>query len=322
MTKYILRLLIFSILIFGISELPVRSGYITFKLADTQYEKLLWLEHQFKSGKLNNQHYDIAVFGSSSSLYGFNDSATTSKAINLGVNTGNRSLELYLLEQFIKYGNSANFFIKEFHSLDYRYFDHYGLHKVLHYLVKPSWLLARGQSIIQPHFILFVINRFKTVIHSWVFFHLQKNYDAGLTDFGYRPKLKTISEHKYDDIINSSGPDIAGNNLNPGKFSDWRFNFSSSRRFRHNFDTIIAQKYKQKAIYVFMPTLIRGFANNTQLNNTLKKMEKDFSIEIIPCPIDSSFYFNRFNWADAGHYSQLGAITFTRAVESEILPGQ
>jgi hypothetical protein len=302
-----------------LAELPIRKGYLNYKLADTQYEKLLWLMHQFDSGILRNNHFDIVLFGSSSSLYGFNDSVTTSKSINLGVNTGSRALELFILNQFLSNGNTSKYWVKEFHSLHFGYFDYYGLHPVLHYVTTPSWLIRNGQSILQPHFLQFVFNRIKVVIQSWFFFHLNKNYDPAYTHYGYRPKNKVVSSERYSKVLEAELFDPSKNFTYSGFLNMWRHNFSAVKSFRNQFDNNVQKEKSRHVSYLFHPSLKDRIERTALLNRVINTLGHDFQLNVLKCNIDSAFFYDRSNWADEGHYSNEGAIFFTKHAEQIIL---
>jgi hypothetical protein len=317
--RIISSILLLSIILIGIAELPVRKGYLNYKLVDTQYEKLLWMTYHFQSGKLKNNNFDIAVFGSSSSLYGFNDSVTNYKSINLGVNTGSRALELYLLEQFLINGNTAKYWVKEFHSLKHYSFDYYGLHPVLHYFVTPSWLIKNHQIIIQPHFLYFVFNRIKVVVQSWLFFHLYKEYNPSYTSYGYRPKHKISTPESYGKALAAELFDTIDNKQPMGSINIWRHNYETVKVLRKEFDRKIQEDHNKTVVYMYHPTLIGRIDNKDLLNRAINRLGETFQVNAIPCVIDSTFYYERLNWADDGHYSNSGAILFTKQAEQIIL---
>lgn len=302
-----------------VAELPIRKGYLNYSLADTQYEKLLWIIHQFENGKLRNKHFEIAYFGTSSTLYGINDSITRSKSINLGVNTGSRELELIILERFLENGNSSKYYVKDFHSLNYNLFNYYGLHPVLPYITTPSWLIKKGQSIFQPHFLVFLINRVRVVTQSWIYFHLNREYNSSFTQFGYRPKNKVISIERYSQLVQENPNNQSYTSIYESMWSRWKHNFNAVESFRKQFDQQVNKKFNQSLYYLFLPTLREKFENEASLKESINKLENHFSFQAIPFLIDSNFYKVRFNWADGGHYSNDGAIQFTRSSEKVIL---
>jgi hypothetical protein len=302
-----------------LAELPIRQGYLKYKLADTQYEKLLWLICQFQNGKLKDKHFDIAFFGTSSTMYGINDSVTTSKSINLGLNTGSREIELFILEKFLENGNTSKHWIKEFHSLQYSLFDYYGLHPVLHYVTTPSWLIKNGQSILQPHFVIFFLNRIRAVVQSWIFFHNNSDYNSSYTQYGYRPKNKVLSHETYYKVINSKSSESSNTKINDAIIYNWRHNFSAVKLFRKKFEQKIFNFKKQKVKYLYLPTLIAGVENEIQLQKEVNKMGNHYNITIIPFLVDPGFYKTNLNWADMGHYSNKGSIFFTQLSEKVIV---
>lgn len=305
---------------FGVlAELPIRQGYLKYKLADTQYEKLLWLICQFENGVLKDKHFDIAFFGTSSTMYGINDSVTISKSINLGLNTGSREIELFILEKFLENGNTSKYWIKEFHSLNYRLFDYYGLHPVLHYVTTPSWLIKNGQSLLQPHFVRFFFNRIRAVVQSWIFFHINRDYNSNYTQYGYRPKNKVLSHEIYNKVITSKSSESSNTKINDAIISNWKHNFSAVKLFRKKFEQKVLNYKKQKVKYIYLPTLIAGVENEIQLQKEINTMGNHFNITIIPFLVNPAFYKTNLNWADMGHYSNEGSIFFTQLSEKVIV---
>jgi len=308
--KYIALSIFLLAALFLLSNMPIRKGYIEYKLINTQYEKLVWLAFQFENGKLKNSNFDLVVLGSSSALYGFNDSLTKKKVINLGVNTGCRAMELYLIESFINSGNKAKRLIKEYHILDAKYFDYYGLHPVLHYFVSSIWLLQHNQSFVQPHFLLFVLNRCRVVLQSWFYFYREGNYNFNYTQYGHRNKLGEISEIVYHRSITEApfdGIDIGGN------LKSWYHNYNCQKSYRIETDSV-AKKYINSVSYVYFPTLnsLTSEDNgNENLKNIILDLKNKIGLELDLLNYGKEFVHNTSNWADAGHYSFTGSRIFS-----------
>lgn len=314
MSKFFLRyfgLIIFLIgTLLALSHLPVRKGYIEYKLSNTQYEKLVWLGHQFDQGKLKNGNFDFIVIGSSSALYGFNDSLATLKTINLGVNTGCRSMELYLLERFIKSGNKTKRIIKEYHILNSKNFDYYGLHPVLHYFVTPIWLFQHDQALIQLHMLEFILKRCRVVFQSWFYFHTKADYSPDYTGYGYRTKLSEISESQY---IKSTSEEPLTGIVNISGIRSWYHNYQSQKSFRMQSDQL-AKKYGVGISYVYFPTLnslTSDTVRNENLNEKIRLLIKTIGIELNVFNLGKDFVQNRSNWSDPGHYTTKGSRTFS-----------
>jgi hypothetical protein len=314
MSKKVIRYLGLIIFLFGtllaLSNLPVRKGYIEYKLSNTQYEKLVWLDYQFDEGKLKNGNFDLIVLGSSSALYGFNDSLVTLKTINLGVNTGCRAMELYLLERFLKSGNKTKRIVKEYHILNTKNFDYYGLHPVLHYFVKPFWLSQHNQTILQPHMFEFILKRCRVVFQSWFYFHTKADYSPDYTRYGYRTKLGEISERKY--IKSTIEAPLTGL-VNVSGIRSWYHNYQGQKSFRMQTDRL-AEKHFGKISYVYFPTLNSLTAQkmeNGSLIDIIITLKKTIGFELDILNLGNNFAQNRSNWSDPGHYTMKGSRTFS-----------
>ena len=314
MSKKVLRyfslIIVFFVTLLALSNLPVRKGYIEYKLSNTQYEKLVWLGHQFDKGKLKNGDFDLVIIGSSSALYGFNDSLNTLKTINLGVNTGCRAIELYLLERFIKSGNKTKRIIKEYHILNSKNFDYYGLNPVLHYFVTPIWLFQHDQAVIQPHMLEFILKRCRVVFQSWLYFHTGADYSPNYTSFGYRAKLGEISDRKY---IKSTREAPLTGIVNVNDTRSWYHNYQSQKSFRMQTDRL-AEKHFVNISYVYFPTL-NSLTAQTEENGSLRDkiiaLKKSIGLELNVLNLGKDFVQNRSNWSDPGHYTTKGGRTFS-----------
>jgi hypothetical protein len=314
MSKKVIRYIGVIIFLFGtllaLSNLPVRKGYTEYKLSNTQYEKLVWLSNQFDEGKLKNGNFDFIVIGSSSALYGFNDSLATLKTINLGVNTGCRAMELYLLERFLKSGNKTKRIVKEYHILNTKNFDYYGLHPVLHYFVSPIWLFQHNQAIMQPHMFEFILKRCRVVFQSWFYFHTTADYSPNYTSYGYRTKLGEISERKY--IKSTSEAPLTGI-VNVSGIRSWYHNYQSQKSFRLQ-TARLAEKHFVNISYVYFPTL-NSLTAQTEENGSLKDkiitLKKSIGLEFNVLNLGKDFVQNRSNWSDPGHYTTKGSRTFS-----------
>lgn len=298
------------ITLFVISCFPVRKGYIDYRLSNTQYEKLIWLCHQFDEGKLKNGEFDFIVIGSSSALYGFNDSVYNLKTINLGVNTGCRAMELYLLERFIKSGNKTKRIIKEYHILNTKNFDFFGLHPVLHYFVSPIWLLQHKQSFFQPHLISFIFKRCRVVFQSWFYFHLNLDYNEKYTDFGYRSKKNVISKSKHLKVIKELP---LTSKESSGDLRSWYHNYSNQTLFRIETDKL-AEKFCEGISYVYFPTLNSLTAQtveNENLNEHINSLTDIIGLDLTVLNLEKGFTANRFNWSDPGHFTSTGSQIFS-----------
>jgi hypothetical protein len=302
---------ILLILFLAISIIPVRKGYIQYKHTNTQYEKLVWIDGQFEKGVLKNKKFDFVVFGSSSALYGFNDSLKGVKSINLGVNTGCRAMELYLIERFYNSGNSSKIFIKEYHVLNERHFDYYGIHPMLHYFVSPIWMLNRGQDVFQPHFFIFFFKRVKVVFQSWFFFHLNIKSKNNYIGFGYRKKTSPISQLDFQDAIRSD----AKVNLSPGsKISAWYHNYSIQKLLRENVDELIYAESGKKPKYIYFPVLNRlttKYWRKVELTEQIEQLSSKENVKLETLNLKSSFFSNKSNWSDPGHYTYSGSAIFS-----------
>ena len=314
MNKKVIRYFGLIIFLFGtllaLSNLPVRKGFIEYKLSNTQYEKLVWLGNQFDEGKLKNGNFDFIVIGSSSALYGFNDSFASLKTINLGVNTGCRAMELYLLERFLKSGNKTKRIVKEYHILNTKNFDYYGLHPVLHYFVSPIWLFQHDQALLQPHMFEFVLKRCRVVFQSWFYFHTKADYSPDYTGYGYRTKLSQISERQY--IKSKSEAPVTGI-VNVSGIRSWYHNYQSQKSFRIQTDQL-AEKHFEGISYVYFPTL-NSLTAKTEQNGSLKyesiTLKKSNGLELNVLNLGKDFVLNRSNWSDPGHYTTKGSRTFS-----------
>lgn len=315
MKKIFLFLFTIIISLIILSELPVREKYLVYSLSETQYEKLLWLHLRLDKDLLKDQKLNAVIFGSSSTLYGFNDSTTKAKSLNLGVNTGHRDLDLYILERFLEKKNSAKYVLREFHSLEPHHMNYYGLHPVLHFFATPSWLLRNGQDIFQPHFLKFIMDRIRVVFQSYFFFHLEKPYSLNYTDYGYRPKLTGIPREEFDETIELKE---TPSEINYSQFSTLYHNFSAANRFRKRFDQLINAQKGTTLYYVHFPFLVEKPRLLSTLESRLSALEKRFEIDILRTHDDLSFFENRQNFADFGHLSTGGAIKFALQIEREL----
>jgi len=278
MKKIILLISITFCSLIILSEVPIREKYLIYTLSDTQYEKLLWLHLNLEKKIIKDQKFNIILFGSSSSLYGFNDSITELKSLNLGVNTGHRELDLFLLEKFLENKNSANHILREFHSLDPNHMNYYGLHPVIHLFVNPSWLIKNGQNILQPHFLKYLSDRIRAVFQSYLFFHLEKPYDLNYTDFGYRPKLTGIPREDFNNTIplEEVSPEVSNS-----KFSMLHHNFVATNKFREKFDKLAMSQTGSKLYYLHFPYLVENPQSLTQLDKRIYDIESKFNIKVL-----------------------------------------
>lgn len=313
MKKAILLLIGVIVTLLLLAEFPVREKYLIYSLSNTQYEKLLWLHLNFKYGQIQDTDYDMVIFGSSSALYGFNDSITQRKSLNLGVNTGHRDLDLYLLERFFDRNNSSKVILREFHSMEPHHMNYYGLHPVLHLFAKPSWLLKNGQDIFQPHFIRFIFERARVVFKSYFLFHLENNYDFKYTKYGYRPKFTEIPEEDYGDTVALKPKPT---NVQYSAFSSLYHNFNSADRFRKKFDLMSKESEGTRLYYIYFPFLVEKPTELSIYESRLNYLENNFNIEILKVHEDLSFFNNFSNFADFGHLSIEGAEKFALKVEN------
>ena len=298
-----------------LSELPIREKYLVYTLCETQYEKLLWIHLQFKNGHLKNQKFNAIILGSSSTLYGFNDSITNTKTLNLGVNTGHRDLDLYLLEKFFENKNSVNYVLREFHSMEPHHMNYYGLHPVIHLFVKPSWLIKNGQNILQPHFLKFVSDRIRAVVQSYFFFHLEKSYNIKYTNFGYRPKNEEIPKESFNKVIPlNEAPSV----INYSEFSILYHNFRAANRYREKFDQIVKDQIGTKLYYVYFPFLIEKPLSIPVFESRILVLENEFDIEVLRVHENLSFFEDYSNFADFGHLSISGAMKFAFQIEKKL----
>lgn len=315
MKKIILFLTSITIALIIVSELPVKEKFLVYTLSETQYEKLLWFHLQLENDLLKDQKFNVVIFGSSSTLYGFNDSVTNSKTLNLGVNTGHRDLDLYLLERFLEKNNSANYILREFHSLEPHHMNYYGLHPVIHLFASPSWLIKNGQNIFQPHFLKYLSDRIRVVFQSYFFFHLEKTYDPNFTRFGYRPKSKGIPRGDFEKTIQLKEEP---SEIYYSKFSTLYHNFKSANKFREKFDQIVKTQSGTKLYYVNFPFLIEEPYSITTLESRISILENRFDIEVLRIHNDLSFFKDKQNFADFGHLSLSGAINMALKIEGKL----
>lgn len=315
MKKTITFLFTIIIALIILSELPIREKYLVYTLSETQYEKLLWLHLRLEKDLLKDQKFDLVIFGSSSTLYGFNDSTTQSESLNLGVNTGHRDLDLYLLEKFLENQNSANYILREFHSLEPHHMNYYGLHPVIHLFVRPSWLIKNGQNIIQPHFLKYLSDRIRAVFQSYLFFHLEKPYDLNHTDYGYRPKLTGIPREDFKKTIPLKE---TSSEIFYSEFSMLHHNFKAADRFRKKFDELATSQIGTKLYYVHFPYLVEKPISLSTLQKRMLDLENKFEINILRIHDDLSFFEDDLNFADFGHFSTSGATKFALQIEKKL----
>jgi hypothetical protein len=315
MKKIVLFLTAITIALITLSELPVKEEFLVYTLSETQYEKLLWFHLQLENDLIKDQKFNAVIFGSSSTLYGFNDSVTNTKTLNLGVNTGHRDLDLYLLERFLEKKNSAKYILREFHSLEPHHMNYYGLHPVIHLFVRPSWLIRNGQNILQPHFLKFLSDRIRAVFQSYFFFHLEKPYDLNHTGYGYRPKLTGIPREDFEKTIKLNE---APSEIHYSKFSTLHHNFKAANRYREKFDQLAKSQNGTKLYYVNFPFLIEEPHSIITLESRISVLESRFNIEVLRIHDDLSFFENKLNFADFGHLSTSGAIKLALQIEGKL----
>lgn len=309
--------LLFTIIIALIiaSELPIREKYLVYTLSGTQYEKLLWLHLKLEKDLLKDQKFNAIIFGSSSALYGFNDSTTKTKTLNLGVNTGHRDLDLYLFKRFLEKRNSANFILREFHSFEPHHMNYYGLHPVIHLFARPSWLIKNGQNIMQPHFLKYLSDRIRAVFQSYFLFHLERPYDINYTDYGYRPKLTGVPREEFEETgeLNDAPSEIYYS-----EFSTLYHNFKSANRYREKFDQLAKNQKGTTLYYVHFPFLVEEPRSMNTLESRILFLENRFDIKVLRIHDDLSFFEHKLNFADFGHLSVPGATKFALQIEGKL----
>lgn len=303
--------LVFCVFVIVVSELPIRKGYLNYILKDTQYEKVLWLYYGLVEKEISNDSFDFVLVGSSSGNCGFNDSISEFRSINMCVNNGNRILENFLISSFFANNNTAKIVFNEIHSTNVLNFNYFGIHPMMHYLCTPSWLVVKGHSIFQPHFIKFVINRFQAVVVSWLRFDLIKDYRFFTQKYGVRLKKKCIKKseiekHETRRLEVNEQVEISG-------VLEWYHNRTMGGSFRVKTEALVNANCGQNMVYVYFPLF--GRSDSGIMNMNITKLEKKFDLS----RIDKSLLYlsnDYIYWADIGHFNQLGSSVATKLFDS------
>lgn len=298
MFRIVSLVFVFILTIVFVSELPIRKGFLKYKLYGTQYEKLLWFEESIGQKYIYNNKFKYCFIGSSSTLYGIVDSICAGENINLGLNTHSNEMELYLLEKLYNAGNKVDFVVLEKSNNELTF----GLHPVLHYVCKPSWLIKNGQRIIQPHFLLFILKRAQIVAKSWLFFQYNSVYSPNFTKYGHRKLNQVISKKRFDEIANQTLLDAT--KQQNAFLWNLRHNYLSKPKFIKNLKNLITVN-KSIVISLEAPSPFRK-------NVISFKYFQNDTIEL------GDIAVNYIYWADPGHLNGLGSILYTKRVLSEL----
>jgi hypothetical protein len=157
------------------------------------------------------------------------------------------------------------------------------------------------------------------VVQSWILLHLDREYNANYTAYGYRPKEYIIDLERFNSTISSKIDFLLNDtNITVSNYSAWHHNYKSARHFRLKFDDWVKTYPKADVVYLYYPLLSCYSVSNNDLNNSIKQLGNHFSVNTLPNNYDSMYYSTYANWSDIGHYSIGGAITFTQIAEHTI----
>jgi hypothetical protein len=292
----------------GLTFVRIPDNFICYKFNKTQYHKISWFLKGSGNGKFKKKNYNAVFLGSSQCYYGINDSILGEGYLNLGMNTPSRDLDLYLKEKFIlSGGNSANYIV----ILGDGKFVSYGLHPLIPYLVNPSWLVSKGQSLISIHFWKYCTTRIQAVFDyfSWLLASKDIANKFNSRDFGvgYLDRITNKKQIVHSVYINPRNEPYVNSNA-VSLFDEVRHNIKSQWNFMDCNEKLHNNKY----------LVIPGFesSNSFDLN---KKNIVSFNREKIFMNVDIKNINDLLNdsiyWADHGHLNPKGSILFTKIIK-------
>jgi hypothetical protein len=291
-----LTLFTFAAFIICIANFEVSNNYIYQKFENTQYNKINWFLQKAESGDFKNSKYKGVFLGSSQCYYGVNDSILGKEYLNLGMNTPSRALDLYMKTKFLESGGSADCFYIGFDGFKK---VSYGLHPLLPYLVKPTWLLQHGQGFISLHFWKYILLRAQVVLDDIITPYKQvkvfdRAFGVGYLDFQISKNRKVVDR-------NSNERELRDRFNDPQKVVFWD-EFRNNIQSQWNF----FNKHKKSNYYKLI--LLPSFGNN---RNTIDTQALDLKLP-------ASLIYSHKYWADPGHLNRQGGIIFSKVLVSEL----
>jgi hypothetical protein len=101
-------------------------------------------------------------------------------------------------------------------------------------------------------------------------------------------------------------------------FDKVHHNFISANLYRVKFDSIINYQNGSYLYYLYFPFLLDKPIDLDVLENRLCYLENNFNIKALRIHEDLTFFNDFSNFADFGHYSKKGAISFSKLVEDKL----
>ena len=289
----------------GLTFVRIPDNFICYKFNKTQYHKISWFLKSAGNGKFKKKNYHAVFLGSSQCYYGINDSILGEGYLNLGMNTPSRDLDLYLKEKFIlSGGHSENYIV----ILGDGKFVSYGLHPLIPYLVKPSWLVSKGQSLISIHFWKYCTTRIQAVFDyfSWLLAKPDITNKFNSRDFGvgYLDRVtnkkqiiqSVCIDPRNEPYVNSNSVSLFDEALHNIK-SQW--NFMDCNENLHNNKYLVMPSFESSNSFDLSNKNIVSFNRNKVFVNVETKNIKNLLID--------SIY-----WADQGHLNRNGNIFYTK----------
>ena len=302
---------ILILLMIGLSIPKIPEDFICSKFQKTQYNKISWFLKMASEGKFKKKKYNSVFLGSSQCYYAINDSILGNGYLNLGMNTPSRDLDLYLKEKFILSGGNSESYIV---ILGNGKVVSFGLHPLIPYLVNPSWLLSKGQSIFSVHFWKYIIRRVQVLFEylSWFLTENGQNDNLYSRNYGVGYLDRITAKKQMVNIKDFDSGNKSYMNINSvSLFDELRHNTKSQWNFIHYSEKLIKNKY------LIVPGFqsLKSFSLMTQ---ELMKLNQDktfihFKNDKIESILNDSIY-----WADQGHLNRNGSLFYTKLIAESL----
>lgn len=290
-----------------ITFIPLRYDFFIHELADTQYEKIVWIIENINNNNFD-KHYKVVFLGSSQCLYGVNDSILGDSFLNLAVNTPSRDLDLYISQALLSHNvkfDSVCQIVSVGSNISY------GTHKVMPFLVTPYWYFKNGQSMISIHFWRFIFARAAKVIASWLSYSITKTkYDCDYTKYGVRFLKKSINNNFIPDTISSFS--YCTDKIDP--WEEFRYNYMSQTNFFYKL------RDEFNVSYLIMPS----FGKPKEYFQATQSFRSCFPEAHIICLNEKQkdLIIDTKLWADGGHMNVYGSEKFSQDLTKLMNPSK
>lgn len=309
--KISLFIAILILLLVGLSIPKIPEDFVCYKFQKTQYNKISWFLKMASEGKFKERKYNSVFLGSSQCYYAINDSILGSGYLNLGMNTPSRDLDLYLKEKFIFSGGNSESYIV---ILGNGKVVSFGLHPLIPYLVNPTWLLSKGQSIFSVHFWKYIIKRVQVLFEylSWCLTVNGQNDTLHSRDYGVGYLDRTTAKKQMVNIKDFDSDNESYMNVNAvSLFDELRHNTRSQWNFIHYSEKLIKNKY----------LIVPGFQSSNSfslMTQELMRLNLDktfihFKNDKIESILNDPIY-----WADQGHLNRKGSLFYTKLIAESL----